>query len=584
MKNLRFSFAFMALLATTALFAQTNLGVDYYLLGNNVKAKAYFEKEIAANPAEAYFYLGEIAFSEADFQKAGEFYNKAAAADAKSVYPLIGLAKLQSKSDAKTAEATLNGIARKYKSDIDIVLAVGRAFLDAGMNKQAEKTIAAAKKINSKNPSIYILEGDLVYDVRKGITEKAGEAGGKYEMSNYFDPNFALGYVKTAQIYQTINPPLATSKLETIIEKQPDYLIAYGMLGRLYAQRGFYDKSIEAFKNYFNAGIYSTEDFEMYVRSNYFSDNFEQAAKIAKEALRNNPDHFVLNRLLMYVNAKAKLSDEGLETARKFFSLRADSGYIGLDYSMYALILDNAKRYDEAFAQYDKAINMEPDNLEIYTDATATARRMKNYALAADYLKMQMKKKAALAGNADFADDAADISALGYDYYSAGTTILKNAPLVEELMKKREVINLLSAMGNVNAAQLASDAEYFGKVYSLYYLQQADATFDILIERVPDSYTGYRFKALTKHAINDNIEEGLARPYYEKVADLIDDKGELSAANKRVLLEAYNYLGYYYYMKNDKPNTILYWSKVLEIDPNNDNAKKVIEAMENEGK
>ena len=579
MKNLKFSIALIAaFFATNALLAQTSVGVDYYLLGEKSKAKSFFEKEIASNPEEAYFYLGEIAFSEKNFQQAEAFYSKG-----QSAYNQIGRAKLKLASDTKAAEELLNGIVRKNKGDINVQLAVGRAYLDANMIKQAEKAVAAAKKMDSKNPAVHILEGDVAFSSQVGgVSEKAGAAGGKYEMSNYFDDNYALGYAKFAQIYQSVNPSLAARKLETAIEKRPDYIIAYGMLGRVYARTGFYQKSIDMFEKYFEAGIYSTEDLEMYARSNYFSDNFEKAAEIVNDGLQNNPDHFVLNRYKMYINAKRKLANEGLEDARKFFSLRADTGYISLDYSMYAMILDNAKRYDEAFAQYEKAISMEPESADVFTDAVAAARRKKDYALAAVYLKRQMDKKAQLSGESNFSHDAADISALGYDYYSAGATIVKNEELLKELMGNRQVADMLAANPTVNKALLASDVEYFGKTYSLYHLQKADSIFDILIERLPDSYTGYRFKALVKHAINSDTEAGLAKPYYEKVAELIGEKDDLSASNKRVLLEAYNYLGYYYYVKNDKPNTILYWSKVLDIDPGNENAKLVLDAMKNE--
>jgi len=587
MKILKFGFAFtLALFMTAALTAQAPMGVDYFLLGEHSKAKMFFEKELASNPEMANFYLGQIAYLEQNAQKAEEYYKKGLSANPNSTYNAIGMAKLQLKTDPKGGESALLAIAKKNKKDIDVTIAVGRAFMTAGMYKQAEKIHAEAKKAAGKNPAVYVLEGDLIFASNNMATEKAGEAGGKYEMATYFDENYPLGYLKTAQIYQKINAVLATQKLETLVEKNPNYTIAYGMLGRLYAQRGFYDRAIEAFKKYFDTGIYSTDDIEMYARVNYFSDLYDKARELVNNGLKNDPNHFVLNRYNMYISAKSKDAN-GLKDAEKFFSLRADTGYISLDYSMYAVILDNAQRYKEAFAQYDKAISMDPSNVDIYNDAISSARKRKDYTLAASYLNTQIEKKAELgrANDPDYADDIVDITALGYDYYSAGSSISKAPELAAEYMKDKSIIDMLAmADPSLSAAQLASNVEYFTKAYSLYYLQKADGMFDTLIARVPDSYTGHRYKALTQHAINDDTELGLAKPHYEKVAVILEKVDELTATNRRVLLEAYNYLGYYFYMKNDKDNTILYWGKVLEIDPQNANAKLVLDAMKNEGK
>ena len=582
MRILKFSFAFiLALFMTAALNAQTPMGVDYFLLGEHSKAKMFFEKELASNPEMANFYLGQIAYLEQDAQKAEEYYQKGLSANPNSTYNAIGMAKLQLKSNPKGGESALLAIAKKSKKDVDVLVTVGRAFIAAGMFKQAEKMQADARKAASKNPAVYILEGDLILASNNMAIEKTGEAGGKYEMATYFDENYPLGYLKTAQIYQRINSMLATRKLETLLEKNPNYTIAYGMLGKLYAQTGFYDKAIEMFEKYFDAGVYSTDDIEMYARVNYFSDLYDKAKELVNSGLQNDPNHFVLNRYKTYISAKSK-DPNGLKDAEKFFSLRADTGYISLDYSMYAMILDNAQRHKEAFAQYDKAISIDPSNIDIYNDAILAARKRRDFALAATYLKTQIEKKAELgrADDPDYADDIIDITALGYDYYSAGSSISKAPEMAAEYMKEKSIIDMLvMADPSLSAAQLAGNVEYFSKAFSLYYLQKANEMFDALIARIPESYTGHRYKALTQHAINDDTEAGLAKPHYEKVVEILEKVDELTAVNRRALLEAYNYLGYYFYMKNDRDNTILYWGKVLEIDPQNANAKLVLDAM-----
>ena len=566
----------LALLSVAGLSAQLNIGVDYYRLEENEKAKEYLNRSLGTSPAEANFYLGEIAFSEKNFTKAEEYYNKVLSVEAENIYGQIGLAKLKLKSDSKAAAATLTSIGKKNKKNADVFVAIGRAYFENDMFDAARKEISNAKKANGKNPDIYILEGDMIL---KDDVKRAGEAAGRYEMAIHFAPEYGLGYIKYALVYEHINSTLAIERMKTIIEKQPNYTIAYSALGKIYTQNGFYPQAIEMFKTYFKSDIYSVDDIGFYARALYFTDSFDEAKKIVNEGLQKAPDHFVLNRYLMYIDAKTKNIDEGLLAADKFFRLRDASGYIPMDYSMYAQILATAKLYNEAIAQYEKAIEAEPEKAEAYTEAMTIAREKRDYALAANYMKRLMTVKAQLSGDPEYLDDIVDINTLGYDYYSAGVTISRNPNVAEEKMADEAVVNELLASDNTLIKDsLNYNLSYFTKSYSIYNLNKADAVFDILIEHAPESYTGYRFKALTKHAINPDTEVGLAKPHYEKVEEIIiNEEGELTAAKRRVLLEAYNYLGYYYYMKSDKENTILYWNKVLELDPDNKNAKLVLE-------
>ena len=567
----------LALLSTTSLFSQINIGIHHYRMGDIQKAKKYLEKELANNPSDANFYLGEIAFSEGNMQLAEEFYKKGLSANQENIRNQVGLIKLTLKTNIKEADNTLGAIVRKSNTT-DAALTVARAYADNNMINKANDFIGRAKKINDKDPNIYILEGDII--VFESDAKKLGDAAAKYEMAIYFAPDYGLGYLKTADIYARINPSLAIENLKNIIEKQPEYIIAYSSLGKIYTQNGIYSQAIEMFKNYFQSGAYLIEDIELYARSLYFTDNYAEAKKMVDEGLQINPSHFVLNRYLMYIYAKTKDIDNGSAFADKFFLLREASGYIAQDYRMYAIILKNEKRHTESFINSEKAISIDPNMMESYTEAASAAREIKDYSRASDYLKRQMVKRAELSENPEYEDNTIDINSLGYDYYSAGATIEKNPSVAEEWMKNEKFINeLLSTNPELIADSLKGNINYFTKNYATFFLNKADATFDILIQRVPESYLGYRFKALTKHALNPDAEQGAAKEFYEKTVEIITGKESVSNSETRVLLEAYNYLGYYYYLISDKPNTILYWNKVLEIDPENKNAKLVLDEM-----
>jgi tetratricopeptide (TPR) repeat protein len=70
----------------------------------------------------------------------------------------------------------------------------------------------------------------------------------------------------------------------------------------------------------------------------------------------------------------------------------------------------------------------------------------------------------------------------------------------------------------------------------------------------------------------------MAKPYYEKVAEILEKTN--NSDRKKEMIEAYQYLGYYYYLKEDKPNSLIYFNKIVAVDPNNSVAIEAIKGIE----
>lgn len=567
----------LSLCVATPIFAQTNIGIDYYLLGEYGNARKFFESQLSSKPAESNFYLGEIAFAEGNMAKAAEFYNKCATSDPGNPLCLIGQAKLKLKSDPKAAESALDAVARSNKSNLDVALAIGRAYLDNKMMDKALEKVADAKKINSKAPEIYILEGDII---AAGGAGKTGEAAGKYEMSNYYAPDYGLGYMKTAQLYEFVNPDIAIEKMQAVIKKHPDYAPAYGLMAKIFTHKGFYPQAIEIYKTHAPS---TPDDIERYARALYFTDNLDEAQKMIDKGLREDPNNFVMTRYQLYVYAKKGNYTDGIKLAENFLALGDKSRYIPMDYAAYAILLKDAKRYDEAIAQFNLAISMDPDSPEHYKGVYEMAKEMENFGMAAEYYKTYIDKKVLASDGSGYGDELVDINILGYEYFTAGTSIAKNPVLAGELMKNSALIKELLASGNgFDADLLANNLDYFTAAYSKYYLTKASAVFSTLIERAPESYSGYRFKALSENALDpDMINSTVARDNYEKMIEVITAKEgwETSASMQRMMLEGYGYLLIYYFKTDDSAKAIQYANKILELDPENGNAKAILEAL-----
>jgi tetratricopeptide (TPR) repeat protein len=533
----KISVTILSSLFFVSIFAQnTSLGVDYLRTGEQQIAKQIFLNEVAQKPASSNYYLGEIAYAEGKFDEAKGFYNKALAADPEFSLAYVGLGKYYLKSNnAKAAEDAFSSALKKNKKDVEVNVAIAEAYSVNGQEENANKRIDEAIKNDKKSPLPYILQGDII--ASKG---NQGDAAGKYDMAIYFDPNYTLAYLKSAKVYEGINSELAIEKLKKVLEINPNYTLAYRDLGKIYVSTGFYPEAIAAYQEFFKGQSYTISDITRYASALYFTKKYDDAASLLKEGLSKEPDNFVLNRLYMYTLADSKQYAEALPVAEKFFSLDAkNSEKILQDYLTYGDILAKNNKLDLALVQYKAAVAIDPSKVTVYKDVATAFADANQYADAAEYYKQYVSK----------ADttllESSDYYALGRYYYYAAGTALKDT------------------------------ADTTAKEKSKVYLKEADDAFGTLAKRRPDSHLGFFWRARTNALLDPETTEGLAKPYYDETIKVLIAK-DGGASNKNELVESYRYLAYYYYLKNDKANSIDYSNKLLSIDPENQTAKAIL--------
>ena len=555
MREIRIKYLVGVLLSLTisiSAFAQNSAGVEYFKLGEMKLAKEVLTNEASQNPAQAYYYLGEIAFKAGNMAEAKTNYEKSLSADPEGSFGQIGMAKLELKSNTKEADKTLSNIAKKNKKNINIILEVAQAYLDNGMGKEALDKAQEAKKVDKKSPWAYIFEGDVFVKQKK-----AGEAAAQYDQAINFDPNCAIAYIKNAHVYSGINAQTAISMLKKAVEIRPDYAITNKYLGDLYYTSGFYPEAIEAYSKYFAKGDYSVDDITRYAAAEFFTKDYTDAEKLITEGIRKDPNNFVLNRLLMYTQNEEQKYEEGLVTAQKFFSIeRKDNDtikYIVQDYTAYANILQSLGKMDEAITQYAKAIELDKTKISIYKDI---AKALADEDKPADAAKI-FEEYTKLAGEAV---EANDFFQLGRYYYMAAYAISKSED-EGDIAKKKE------------------------------YILKGDAAFATVAERIEDSHLGNFWRARIQTIADPESSDGLAKPYYEAAIAIITSKADQN--NTRELVEAYTYLSYYYYLQWDaatrakktaeaneakakmRENT----EKLLGVDPENGTGQQFMQVL-----
>lgn len=546
MKMKYFLGSLLSFIISITAVAQNNPGVDYLSLGEIEMAKEYFMKTIRQTPAESNYYLGEIALQAGKLAEAKANYEAGLAGNPESALCAIGLAKLSLKSDLKGTENTFKEIQKKNKKDVTVILAIAKAYLDNDMIDKVSEKLEEARKANKKDPNIYLFEGDML-----AKKNKPGDAAQQYDQAINFDPNCVLAYMKGAKVYESINREQAASMLRKAIEIRPEYKMANKELAYLYYRDGFYPQAIEAYKELFKGGQYTIEDVRRYSAAEFFTQNYDESMRLLKEGLEKHPDDFVLNRLLMYNSNELKDFQTGLTAGNKFFSLSLakEDTIRPLDYKTYANILSEVGEKAKAVEQYKNLISLDPTKKELYKEVATICGDEKLYGDAAEFYSKYIE----LAGEEV---DAQDFFVLGR-YYYFGSDVVANDTV------------------SVSAAE--------AKAKSVELLKKADVAFTTVAERMPDKYQGNFWRARANSSLDPETTEGLAKPYYEATIALISAQDEQSDGDKKILVEAYRYLSFFYYLQyekgkkaEDKASIKLYAEKILEIEPENKGANDLL--------
>ncbi|VBB46422.1 conserved exported hypothetical protein [uncultured Paludibacter sp.] len=503
-------------------YASNKMAIDYYAAGDYKTAKSYF---LSGNmDAMDSYYLGMIYLKENKKDSAQYYFNKGLQVDPANAYNKVGLATIN--NDSKALDAIAKD--KLYKKDVKMLIAIAEAYAINNNVSQSNAYVAKAKKADKKNPLSYIFEGDQLM-----AQKQTNEAASKYENAVYFDPNCKEALLKLSQIYENVRTSVAVEYLNKTITIDPQYAVGLSSLADLSYRKGFYPQALDAFNKYLNVVKPTSSDYERYAAILYFNKKYDQAL----DAISKAPNTFVMNRLKMYSQNELEKFTDALATGGNFFKMaKPGDVMIAQDYTTYADLLSKNKQYAEAASNYEKAYNLDTTKTSLLKDMAQAYNYAKDYAKATTcYKKLTTLPNASMV----------DVFSLGRTYYIAG-----NDTIVDKNTRTK-------------------------------YLLEADSTFTELTQKMPDNYMGYFWRARTNSALDPETSQGLAKPFYEKAAELmLPQKDEY----KNELMEAYRYLGYYNYLKNDVPQAKMYFNKVLEINPADAVSLQAIQGLENAGK
>ncbi len=527
-------------------------GIEYYRAELYNAAIIFLNNQITkttgTDKAEAYYYLGESYAALAKNDSAAIFYQKALDTDAEYPYAYIGQGKLELKKNNQNGANDLFKKAIGFaKKDPAIRTSVAEAYIHAQLYDKANETLDQARSRDKNYSGIYVAEGDMLR-----AQGKTGDACAKYENAILFDKNDKVAYLKEARVYKAINPKSALDILNRLIAVDPEYIPAYAELGDIYYSDGFYQKALDAYSKFIAIPGVPLKYQINYASILFFTKEYANSLGEIRQILAKDPNNVVMHRLQAYNNYELGNYELGLERIDAFFKLIPQDQIIALDYTYYGRLLDKNKKSDLAIEAFQKSLEKDSTKVEVYKELASAYNRMGNYSESIKYYQLYFAK--------DVNAPLVDLLYFGQTCYSAARQLLPVAPV--------EGVKVVA-----DPAKLLNDS-----IQRMQYLQLADTIFAQVSERSPDSYLGYLWRAHVQASIDSEVTLGLAKPYYEKALSIMEPNNADGRRNKDIV-DAYRYLGYYYYLKEDVDNTKKCFEKILEILPDDGASKQVLEAL-----
>lgn len=393
--------------------------------------------------------------------------------------------------------------------------------------------IEKAKKRDKNNASLYVLEGNAFRNLHNG-----GEAYRSYMSAIQKNKNHAEAYYLLGDIFKSQkNQELYTENFLKAIQADKNYAPAYYELYNHYVYtKPDVQKAMQYFKQYEALSDKTIQHDYMYTDLLYLTGEYAKAISNAKELINRegNQVQARLYKLIAYSYAELKDSLLALNYMRNYFDREIDSNLIAKDFETMANLYFSKSDNDSAIVFYQKAAAVSKDSTTLFNS-------YKNLA------NLTSAKK----------DYAAQSKWLGFYY-----------------------------QGNTNASNVDlfnwGIAAYRSGNYVL-----ADSVFGLYTTQYPEQGFGYYWRARSNAAIDTAMAEGRAIPYYTKLVETIAGdsieiaKDSLSSSDKKWIIEAYSYMAVYNANTlKEYDDAIEYFDRILEIDPENVNAKKYIPILE----
>ncbi|GIV27514.1 MAG: hypothetical protein KatS3mg027_1328 [Bacteroidia bacterium] len=473
---------------------------------------------------EVYFYLGESYFKKDITDSANYYFQKGIEKNPTYSLNYVGVGKILWYSgkteEAKSQFFKAQSIAQNKNAEV--LRKIAEVYINAPQKNldEAIDLINKAMKLEPKNAYNYILLGDALLE--KNPTD-GSPAIKQYNEAIKLNPQSATGILRIGKLYERArNYQLALDNYKKAIEIEPNFAPAYREMAELYHKANMDSKAIEMYQKYLQLNN-TTEARYRYASFLFEKGSYEEAIREMENLKAQGFENPYVYRILAY--SYYELGDKkdkdaytkGLDYINTFFA-KAGNGfkYLASDYKYKGLLLMKTGNDSLGVVEINKAIAMDSTVAsDLYKEIAKTYLKNKKYELAANYF-----------------DKVRYDVMTSQDWFEAGRSY------------------------------------YFAKQFD-----KADTAFGNIIAKLPNFDVTYVWKGRTKANLDPKNEKWLALPYYEKYLSLVKPEERNTSAKKSNVIEACEYLGYYYMAQKNKDKATEYFTIIKELDPNNAKAQ-----------
>jgi len=549
MKKLLFSLLLVVILSPTV-NCQDNPAITKQLYLENFNTAKRMLKASIANPSPAntedMCTLGKLYLKSNQIDSAKNCFDLALKVNLKSTGAYAGLAKISILSgDFKGAEVYLDNIYKIDKGkDANIFIEIADAYFTPKKKyyTQVMKYLDKAKAVDKSNTAIYISKGDYFLNC-----DSAGKAANEYERAISIEEKNIKAQTRIGWIFSlSKNFPEAQKAYIKALQIDSMYAPALRQLSDLYYSKGMYSKALPLYRNLMTVSEYDFNQQLRYATLLFQNKAYDEACPVCDKAMNDDPKNIVAKRIKSYSLFELKKYPEGLSLIQDVVTRKDTENIMLLDYEYYAKLLGQSEKDSIALIYYFKVVKADTSKKELYEPIAKSFDKLKKYDKAIEYYEKLIASKPA--------PTATDYFMLSRSCYNQGNT-LTGTP---------------------------------DTTLRLSYYKKADTSLAMVIIKSPQSHLGYFWRARVNALLDPETEKGLAKPYYEKADSIMS----LNASKfKKELVESYQYLGYYFYLKGerdkdssklfkeDNENSKIYWNKLLEIDPENAKAKEALKGI-----
>lgn len=514
---------FLIILSITFVYGQTTEIRDAKHLAEREqfdKATEVIKAAQASYPTvtELWYFMGRTQVDGGNLDAGRQSFEKGISVNEKEALNYAGRGKLFILlGDTEKAEVDFSKALSLSKSKNTTVLnAVAEGYLAKDdLTDKALTLLLKSRDLEDQNAETLVLLGNAYLKKNDG-----GKAVTSYENAAAIDPASAKPHYAIGLVYlRSRNYDAAEVAFTKALQVDPAYTLAYKELGELYYQKKNGEQAVRHYKKYLELTERPGDGKLRYAFFLFMAKDFQLANKVFASIIAAGNVSATTKRYYAYSLYEAGEFEKSAAAFKTFFEENGGKDTDALDYNYYGKLLLKQNNDSLAIKTFEKSLSIEENQPEVF------------------------------------------------QLY--GETLLK-AKKYDEASRAFETLATMKQLSSQDLYALGR-AYYFNSQY-----EKADTVFQKLMVLQPNMTVVHVWAARVKSNLDPESENGLAKPFYEAVIEKCEPSPE---KNKAELKEAYSYLGYYHFLKQEKAVCKSYWEKVLQLDPNDNKAKEALKAL-----